>query len=61
MNSTPNREWEKPTTRKVKYEVTLMVDGLLCSAGAYDTICDALELKNTISPKYFPSIKEVQA
>lgn len=53
MNSTP--------TRKIKYEVTLMVDGLLCSAGKYDTISDALELKNTISPKHFPSIKEVPA
>ena len=53
MDSTP--------TKKIKYEVTLMVDGLLCSAGAYDAMSDALELKNMISPKYFPSIKEMEA
>ena len=60
--SDPHEDWEeKPTPGKRKHEVTLVVDGLLCSAGTYDTMHDALELKNMISPKYFPSIKEVVA
>ena len=44
---------------KPRYEVKLFADGLLCSAGVYNDINEAREIKASISTKYNPFIKEL--
>ena len=47
-----------PKGEKPKYEVMLFADGLLCSAGTYSTLREAIEVKRMVSPKRSPYIRE---
>ena len=43
-----------------RYEVKLFADGFLCSAGVYNDLNEAREIKASISTKYNPYIKELK-